>query len=50
METTLLMSKAILSALKRRKKFSSLSLSLSHVLFELSEFEEGATEKSQKIK
>ena len=38
METTYLMS-------NRRKKFH-----LSHVLFELSDFEESATEKSQNIK
>ena len=45
METTYLMSKAISSALNRRKNFH-----LSRVLFELSDFEDGATGKSQKIK
>ena len=45
METTYLMSKAILSALNRRKFFY-----LSRVLFELSDFKDGATGKSQKIK
>ena len=45
METTCLISKAISSASNRRKNFH-----LSHVLFELSDFEDGATGKSQKIK
>ena len=45
METTYLMSKAISSALNRRKNFH-----LSHGLFELSDFEDDATGKSQKIK
>ena len=44
METTFLMSKAISSALNRRKK-----IYLSHVVFELSDFEDGTTGKSQKI-
>ena len=42
METTLLMSKAILSGEK--------IFYLSRVLFELSDFEESTAEKSQKIK
>ena len=46
METTYLMAKAISSASNKTKKFSSLS----RVLFELSDFEDGATRKSQKIK
>ena len=46
METTYLMSKAISSASNRRKKFSSLS----YVVFEISDFEGGATGKSQKDK
>ena len=46
METTYLMSKAISSALNRRKIFSSLS----STLFELSDLEESVTEKGQKIK
>ena len=46
METAYVMSKAISSASNRRKKFSSLS----HVVFELSDFKDGATGKSQKIK
>ena len=45
METTLLMSKVISSALNRRKNFH-----LSYVVFELSDLEEIATEKGQKIK
>ena len=45
METTYLMSKAISSAPSRGKIFH-----LSHVLFELSDFEDGATGKSQNIK
>ena len=46
METTYLRSKAISSASNRRKKFSSLS----SILFELSDFEESATEKKPKDK
>ena len=45
METTYLMSKAISSASIEEKNFH-----LSHVVFELSDFEDGATGKSQKIK
>ena len=45
METTYLMSKTISSASNRRKFFH-----LSRVLFELSDFEDGATGKGQKIK
>ena len=45
METTYLMSKAISLASNRRKNFH-----LSRVLFELSDFEVGATGKSQKKK
>ena len=43
METTYLMSKAISSALNRRKNFH-----LSRVLFELSDFEDGAQEKAKR--
>ena len=43
MATTYLMSKAISSASKRRKIFH-----LSHVFFELSDFEDDATGKIQK--
>ena len=46
METTYLTSKAISSASNRTKKFSSLS----RVLFELSDFEDGATGKKPKDK
>ena len=46
METIYLMSTAILSALNSRKKFV---ISLTY-LFELPDFEDGATGKSQKIK
>ena len=45
MKTTYSMSKAISSAFSRRKNFH-----LSHVLFELSDFKDGATGKSQKVK
>ena len=45
METTYLVLRAISSASNRRKNFH-----LSRVLFELSDFEDGETEKSQKIK
>ena len=45
METTYLLSKAISSDLNKRKNFH-----LSHVLFELLDFKDGATGKSQKIK
>ena len=43
METTYLMQKAISSASNRRKKFH-----LSHVVFELSDFEDGATGKAKR--
>ena len=43
METEYLMSKAISSALNRRKNFHP-----SHVFFELSDFEDDATGKSKK--
>ena len=46
MATTYLMSKAITSALNRRKNFSSLS----RVFFELSDFEDYATGKNRMIK
>ena len=45
METTYLMSKAISSSSNRKKNFH-----LSHLLFELSNFKDDATGKSQKIK
>ena len=45
METAYLMLKAISSASNRRKNFH-----LSHLVFELSDFKDGATGKSQKTK
>ena len=45
METTYLMSKAISSASNKKKNFH-----LSRVFFELSDFEDGATGKIQRIK